>query len=151
MSLNIYLSEKDIPEGSELILKNNAFFSLNTCLPDDGFTAKVLKELDLAERVSNFEFLGRNSRLMGTLHKDRLSTGAKTVLNIKQHPEKIFCTHACPEPVTSFIPFLTEGNIVFDPKSPFKRCGINECDILCNGIHFTTLLDFIPYLWDKAF
>ena len=73
MSLNTYLREEDIPEGIDLIKRNDDFFSF-TLLNDSEFEKTVLREIDQAKYATESTFIGR-SEWMGELRKDNLSTG----------------------------------------------------------------------------
>ena len=70
MSLNIYLREEDIPEGIDLIKRNDDFFSF-TLLNDSEFEKTVLREIDQAKYATESTFIGR-SEWMGKLRKDNL-------------------------------------------------------------------------------
>lgn len=150
MSLHIYLKKEELPENTELIDRNDTFFKGYSILPDDDFTKEVIRNLDLGERVSDTEFAPRNHKYVGNLSKDCLSTGAKTLLNIKQHPDKIFALNCCSGTVSAYFPLIKEGGVLWDVKmmevGTRKEEKFHSCDIVCKGQHFTSSLDFYNFI-----
>lgn len=148
MSLYVYLKKEEF--NAPLIEANNTFFESNTIIPDDDFTKEVLKTIDKAERVNDMEFAPRNHKYVGNLSKNCLSTAARTLLNIKQHPDKIFALNSCSGLVTQFFPLINEGGVLWDVKmrevSTRAEEKFHSCDIICQGHHFTNSLDFYNFV-----
>ena len=148
MSLQVYLKREDIPKGENVIYDNNGYFTVTT-LTDEHFTHLVLREVDQAFRVGPDCFKGRNHELVGITSKDNLSTGAKTLLNIKQHPSKIIFVGSCGHNALRLLPELTEGRILWEiPYAGYT--GDGACDILCDGKHFTDFYEFMEYGMERT-
>lgn len=139
MSLVIYTNVDDVESsGKELIKFNDMFFDIETNLEDTEFTRKVLDAIDKASYNSPFTFTGRTEGL-GTLNKNMLSTGAKTLLNIVAHPQKCFDVCECGDNVLSLLPLIPDGSIYWE--TPVVVCNDIKCDILCNGKRYTDFYD----------
>ena len=94
MSLNIYSSILDVPEGMKVIRSNNSFFNSFTKLNNSDFEKTVLRDIDDATFVSPDLVIGRFIKA-GAVYKSTLSTGVKTILNIEKHPDLCFDMLEC--------------------------------------------------------
>ena len=150
MSLNVYITEADLPNGMKYIKSNDAYFNAHTVLADDNFTKTVLQEVDNAKRVSDLMFSSTRTPQFGGIFKNNLSTGTKALLNIAYHPDMCFNSCEIGENAVRFLCQLHDGNIIWEdgfilanmPGSP----DTVPCDIMCSGIRFTewyTLVNFI--------
>ena len=63
MALNVYTREEDIPSGMILVSDNDSYFSGETLLSGSDFCKLVLKNIDKAEYISEFCFIGRTKEL----------------------------------------------------------------------------------------
>lgn len=145
MSLNVYTREEDIPNGMILISDNDSYFSGETLLSGSDFCKIVLKNVDKAEYVSEFCFIGRTKEL-GNLNKDWLSTGTKTLLNIESSPDLCFNVIECGYNAISLLPLLKRGNILM-PKQLYLYDGkYKDCDIICNNVQYSVFFNFLSYL-----
>ncbi|MCR5302981.1 MAG: DUF4869 domain-containing protein [Lachnospiraceae bacterium] len=81
------MHENDIPKEIETIRINDAFFDIHSDIKDTPLIREILRNIDKAEYVSNKTFCGRDKDL-GNLSASYLSTGVKTLINIKEHPDK---------------------------------------------------------------
>ena len=94
MSLNIYSSILDVPEGMKVIRSNDLFFNGFTKLNNSDFEKTVLRDIDDATFVSPDLVIGRFMKA-GAVYKSTLSTGAKTILNIEKHQDLCFDMLEC--------------------------------------------------------
>ena len=134
MSLNIYLREEDIPEGIDLIKRNDDFFSF-TLLNDSEFEKTVLREIDQAKYATESTFIGR-SEWMGELRKDNLSTGCKTLLNIEKNPDYCFSSVECGYNALPLLRLLKHGNVLLAGRFILYDGDDLECDIVYKGVHY---------------
>ena len=148
MSLYVY-SEKDvIPSNKKLVVNNRAFFGVNSIIPDTALVKDILLGVDEASRVSDTLFNGRNSDVVGEVHKDCLSAGVMTLLNILQHPDTIFSLASCGYNALQFLPRIQEGYVYWDlPVTLYT--GDGTCDIIYDGKHFTNFYEFMDYGRDR--
>jgi hypothetical protein len=149
MSLNVYLNKNELPVGIKYIKNNDLFFNGATIIDKSDFTALVLKTVDKAERVSDSTFIGRTSNF-GSLFKNNLSTGTKTLLNIHSHPDICFDVLECGDNALEFLCDLHRGNIVWSvPFINFLRDD-ESCDIQFRGRHFDNIIDFMDFSRGKG-
>ena len=141
--LNFYDHLEDIPHNIQIIKSNDAFFNAFSIISDDEFSTTVLKHIDKAIRVSDFTFIGRNPEF-GSLFKNFLSTGAKTLLNIKQHPDLCFNIIECGVNALELLPFIREGYVYSLDYVDIYTNDLNKhCNILYRGDIYTNLSNFI--------
>ena len=146
MSLNIYLREEDIPEGIDLIKRNDDFFSF-TLLNDSEFEKTVLREIDQAKYATESTFIGR-SEWMGKLRKDNLSTGCKTLLNIEKNPDYCFSSVECGYNALPLLRLLKHGNVLLAGRCILYDGDDSECDIVYKGVHYNDFYKFLHYFMD---
>lgn len=145
MSLNIYTSINNIPKDLSIISYNDKFFN-SVPLSNDIISSHIMKKIDNAVYESENTFIGRDSKL-GSLNKEHLSTGCKTLLNVIQHPDKCFDIIECGQNVLALIPMIKNGNILW--KNPtLHYVGDSDCDIVIDGKHFTEFRKFLSYIMD---
>lgn len=139
MSLNVYRTITEIPEGVKYIKVNDSFFNGKTVLPDNNFTRLVLREIDKAEYDSSLTFKGRTADL-GALGKQMLSTGSKTALNVSQFPEYCFDLCECGDNAKNIIFKLEKGSVLL--SNVFLLSGINDdCDVVYRQKSYLHLSD----------
>lgn len=143
MSLNVYFSKADVPEKLRIIEKNDAYFNGGTTLADTPLVRQVLWEIDMARYCNDNGFYGRSSNV--ALSRDRLSTGAKTLINIIQHPNVCFSVVECGGNALCFLQNITEGFVLWENPVVSVSHLSNPCDILCQGRHFTEFVNFLEY------
>lgn len=141
MSLRIYRSVDEVPEGIRVVMNNNLFFDARTLIRNDALVLDILKSIDKAVYNSELTFIGRTLEL-GALSKSMLSTGTKTLLNIISYPDKCFNVVECGNNALKFIPKLKQGHILWE--MPVVVCRDKpECDIEYRGIHYTDFHEFL--------
>lgn len=148
MSLRVYLQEKDIPNGMEIIRINDAFFDTNSDIRDTPLIRNILLDVDKAEYINTKVFRGRDADL-GNLFASNLSTGTKTLINIIEFPEKCFDITECGANAQQFIKYIKEGNILWKYIDVYPT-GNKDCDINCNSKHFLNFNDFIEYCIEQC-
>ncbi len=145
MSLHVYDSPVQLPPYMEYIRYNDAFFNLNTKLYNDELTTSILASIDRASYVSPETFIGRN-KTWGSLFKDNLSTGTKTLLNILQYPEKCFDVLECGNNALCFLRYIHTGNVIWNCITMSPEDDVEDCDIIYRGQHFTNIFDFLEFV-----
>lgn len=99
--LLIYDSLGEIPDTIKYVKDNDFYFDAKTKLVYSDLVVKVLEEIDKVQYVSEFTFLSRNVQL-GSLNKNLLSTGSKTLLNIVSDSSVCFDVCECGVNVLDF-------------------------------------------------
>ena len=132
MSLNIYSSILDVPEGMKVIRYNDSFFNSFTKLNNSDFEKTVLRDIDDATFVSPDLVIGRFIKA-GAVHKSTLSTGVKTILNIEKHPDWCFDMLECGKNVLYKLCDLSSGNAILkNTLIAYPGKGV-PCDIKYRG------------------
>ena len=134
-----------VPADLEIIDNNDLYFIGYSDIPDNDVTAKILSSVDGTERVSNTLFKSKFIK-DASLSKDMLSTGAKTLLNITQHPDKCFNTIECGENAFICLKDLTSGCALVEV------CCVSfvdnpSCDIIIDGKLFTDFNEAADYMY----
>lgn len=111
MSLNIYTNKADIPSNIDFIDYNDIFFN-GELLKNTELTKFILNKIDKAAYNSPTTFIGRDPDL-GTIYKEHLSTGCKTLLNIVNNPDKCFDVIECGPNALKLLSFIKDGNILY--------------------------------------
>ena len=142
MSLMIY--DNDNKYSGEYVYSNDMFFTTAYKIPDNELVKKVLIEIDAAERVSDYTFIGRIKE-HGALFSNNLSTGVKTCLNIIKYPDICFDVCECGNNVKTFIlRHLHDGKIFWN--RPIIAVAENfDCDIIYKNKHFSKVCDLIDF------
>lgn len=145
MSLRIYTHKEEIPNGMKFVNYNDLFFN-GGCLRNDTLSRKIMKEIDQAEYSSENTFIGRD-KCLGSLNKEHLSTGCKTLLNIVYNPDKCFDVIECGVNALNLLPLIQNGNILWE-MPVLHYIGDGDCDIVSQDIHFTKFRDFLKFMMD---
>jgi hypothetical protein len=146
MALSVYLTREEVPNNIKIIDSNDAYFNGYTVIGNSDFENNVLSTIDKAKRTSELTFIGRTEKL-GNLNKSCLSTGTKTLLNIYNNPDVCFNVDECGDNALEFLCDLNRGNILWEfPYINFER-DKEDCCIICRGIHFSNMIDFMDYDW----
>lgn len=145
MSLRIYTDKKEVPANTEVIGYNDKFFD-GVLLSNDEISSIVMNKIDHATYNSPTTFIGRDKSL-GALNKEHLSTGCKTLLNIITNPDKCFDVVECGQNALALIPFIKEGNILWEVPILHYR-GNAKCDIIIHDKRFTDFRRFLSYIMD---
>lgn len=144
MSLHIYRDKNDIPKEIRFIKDNNTFFDNNTMLLDNYATRDILKEIDQSTYVSELTYISRATQ-RGALFKENLSTGAKILLNILNHPDKCFSMEEVGYNVEKYLKNITDGYVYWKtPVIANSEYG-DKCDILIENQHFLDWHEFVRY------
>lgn len=148
MSLKIYTNFKEVK------VRENFIYDVSVCMSvlgvkDCEFNRRVLKEIDMAEYISIEKF---KSRFGDILKHYSLSTGSQSLIAVNQFPDKIINLSECGVNCGALLLELSNG-AVYIPKSMLKHfnwggCVNNNIDVICNGVHYTKLEEFIRYLED---
>lgn len=146
--LEIFDNREDILDRCiPLIDSNDEFFDSGVELADDALTREILQKIEKARYGDSLSFYGRadDGKL---LNKDLLSTGTKTLLNIKENPKLCFNVCECGDNALCLLPLLKEGLIFWEYPSVMLVSGNSYmCDILFNNkLPFHNLLDFMNYV-----
>ena len=135
MSLTVYTSRDKVPDHIHVVDNNDVYFIGYSDIPDDTVTSQILKDVDGVRRVSDNSFESKFAKGM-SLSKDMLSTGAKTLLNITQHPNKCFSTIDCGQNALMCLKHLTTGYALVEIC--YVPCVDDpKCDIVVDGKLFT--------------
>lgn len=144
-SLIVYMYTKP---PNRVIKINDAYFLANTKLEDTEQCRRILRIIDQAEYCSEKTFIGRDKSL-GTLFSDNLSTGAKTLLNISQHPEICFDTIECGNNALTLLMGFTKGQAVLHPGiiwDPDIWDTLGELNVVLDGKQFSDLYSISSYM-----
>lgn len=134
-----------MPSSIQVIDNNDLYFIGYSDIPNDDVTTQILSNIDGVKRVSNTLFESKFVKDV-SLSKDMLSTGAKTLLNITQHPDKCFNTIECGENALICLKDLTEGCALVEVCCvPFVDNP--ECDIVIDGKLFTDFNEASDYMY----
>lgn len=112
------------------VLNNDAYFNIITStLPLDEADRKLIKRIDNAIVIDNVKIQSN----YGIGNITDLSTGCKTVLNIKKNPDKIFCIDECgPNALTEIFKLdKTFVCMTFPQNFDWSKC----CTICFNADH----------------
>lgn len=144
MSLILYKSKEEVPEGIEVIDDNDAFFDYATFLdPSSLVQRKIVETIDQGTIVSNQTFIGRTKEF-GALFKECLSTGTKTLLNISEHRDLCFDCIECGYNAIGLLSLIKDGYaIVKYLLVPLEQDS--ECDIIRDGKHFKSFMEVMRY------
>lgn len=145
MSLHIYMYTKS---PDRIVKINDAYFLANTKLKDTEICRRILRVIDQAEYCSEKTFIGRDKSL-GALFSDNLSTGAKTLLNISQHPEMCFDTIECGNNALTLLMGFTQGQAVLHPGviwDPDIWNTLGDLDVVVDGKQFSDLYGISSYM-----
>lgn len=149
MSLNIFLSEKEVENsGLNLVINNDLVFKSDTILTNSDFEKVVLEEVDKAEYYDKKQVKSLRSKEI--YNKNDLSTGCKTLLNIEKHPELCFTVVECGNNAKKFLFDLQDGNILWESITVAINASNKSCDIVLRGIHYTTVSSFLDAV-DKIY
>lgn len=145
MSLKVYLSKEEIPEGVSVITKNDDYFDVNTLLDaSDNF---ILQSIDCAVYNSENTFIGRDESL-GALYRENLSSGCKTALNVVHNTDKCFSTIECGNNASDVILQLQEGQVLWVRRSIMLDLN-TQVDIICGNRSCMSIKEFIEALEDS--
>ena len=126
--LRIYTNKKYLPEATELVEFNDAYFAAYT-------SSKTLtkRDLDVIKEIDKAEVLeGKRIQTefgLGTILN--LSTGCKTLLNILHHCETVFSVAECGDNVLKLLFSYKEDLSIFMPYS--RRFDFPPVEILINN------------------
>ena len=91
--ITIYKDKKDIPKNIEYVELNDVFFNQTTVNKLDSKAKTIVKKIHDSELDGKYKIKSKFNGV--TLDVDCLSTGCKTVLNVKYFPDKVFCLKEC--------------------------------------------------------
>lgn len=108
--LHVYLNEKDVPKGTDIIPSNDALFDLNVGrLNVDDTIRAIIKEIDNAEYIGNYKV---ETRFGIVADMTDLSTGCKAAINVYVFPDKMINCIECGDNALQVIFRLKNGNIL---------------------------------------
>jgi hypothetical protein len=141
MSLNIFETIEEIPQGVEYIKSNDLFFDAKGNIPNSEFAKAVLEHIDNARYFNNKSFIGRfgDDDLQP---KSNLSTGSKTLLNIAQNIHQCFNVSECGNNALEMLFRINEGNILWKMPIVWLESDI-DCDIMFKGKHYAKAFEFL--------
>lgn len=124
--ITIYKNKKDIPQDKEYVELNDVFFNKNTVLVLDEKAREIVEQIDEAELEGKFKIKSKFGGV--TLDIDCLSTGCKTVLNVRYFPEKVFCLKECGDNALEVLYALDKGSVYSDyAVIPFGMESVQVC------------------------
>lgn len=129
MSLNVYVGKENLPSDKLFLFDADAAF-MGTSLKNDGFTERVLREVEKAEYVDAGIFRDRFGR---GLYSDCLSTSAKILLMVYYRPDVVVNCMELGGNATVLLLQLTEGCVFYPDAS--MDLGAPNVDLMINGIH----------------
>lgn len=151
--LTIYKKRSDVPKDLRIIDNNDVFFAGLAKIPDTPLVSDILKTIDGAKRISDTMFEGKFVK--GAIYASCLSTGAKTLLNIIQHPNFCFNVIECGLNALDFIaPISLLPQNTFILWEHYVAAGLDDptCNICLDGVVYTNyndLLSLLYYGYDK--
>lgn len=144
--LKIYRTYDEVPKGIRIVRDNNTYFDYNTVLQNNTLTREILYTIDKAQYVSELTVSGR-TKALGSLNKQVLSTGTKTILNILNNSNDCFDLSECGDNVLKFLPRVTDGNVIWDMPC-LAYCGEPDCNIEYKGEIYRNFYEFL-YIVEK--
>lgn len=142
MGLIIYDSKDTL--NIDIVRANDIFFDVNSDIPDTMLVKQELSEIEKAERVSEYTFLGRVKEY-GALYSNFLSTGTKTFLNILKNPDKCFDICECGDNVIEFMLNNLSAGKIYWRVPALVITKKDSCDVEYKGKHFYKISEFINY------
>lgn len=143
MSLKIYRTKDEIPNGIRFVNSNDAYFNGHTQLNGSELESEILRCIDKARYNSAFTFIGRDVNL-GALNIQQLSTGTKTLLNILSNPDVCFNVVECGSNALRLLPLVKDGHILWRTAfAPYS--GDALCDISYHDKEFSNFYEFMRY------
>lgn len=125
--ITIYKDKKDLPKNTEYVELNDVFFNQNTVLRLDDKANTIIEQIDDSKLSGKYKILSKFNGV--TLDVDCLSTGCKTVLNVRYFPDKIFCLKECGDNALEVLYKLQDGAIYSDYAiMPFDMSEVKVSD-----------------------
>lgn len=141
LSLIIYSYEHKPPKDTNIINFNDAYFDAETILNNTDIENTILSVIDKAKYSSPTSFYGRTTDKVAIV-KDNLSTGAKTLLNVINHPDECFDLCECGRNVLEILPQITNGKVYWElPVIAYS--GDEQCDIIYGNKRYTNFYEFL--------
>ena len=138
--MSVHVTDK-LSDKHDVVMSNGLYFNLRTKLNDTEFTRFILKDVDKAQYLNEYLFLDRSGRPMP---KDYLSTGAKTMINIAEHPNTTFFVGECGVSALASIAQIHDGNVYWPEWVISMITHENfDCDIEYNGVHYNNFEKFL--------
>ncbi len=125
--ITIYKDKKDLPKNTEYVELNDVFFNQNTVLRLDDKANTIIEQIDDSKLNGKYKIQSKFNGV--TLDVDCLSTGCKTVLNVRYFPNKIFCLKECGDNALEVLYKLQDGAIYSDYAIiPFDMSEVKVSD-----------------------
>lgn len=116
--LNMYTFTNKVPNGMRIVRSNDVeFIYTGAIIPNIDIVKKALKEVEGAEYVDEFGFIGKFSEY--AVDSKNLSTGCKTIINIINAPDSCFFAVECGGNALDFIYKYLDGNILIPHYDTF--------------------------------
>ena len=125
--ITIFKDKKDIPSDKEYVELNDVFFNQKTVSRIDDKASAIVEKIDSSKLIGKYKI---ESKFNGvTLDIDCLSTGCKTVLNVLDFPDKVFCLKECGDNALEVL-YGLEGGAVYSDYAviPFDMKEVNVSD-----------------------
>lgn len=142
MSLHLYTTKWDVPEGETVIIDNRRYFAEYTLSKLNDEMNGLLKHTDGATYYKTgmlIDKFGIGFPAVG------LSSGGMTVLNIYYNPDVLFSTIECGDNALVDIRCLTRGRVTDGPLLTADDVP-DACDIIVNdvydGTRYTSFKEF---------
>ena len=125
--ITIYKDKKDIPKNIEYVELNDVFFNQTTVNKLDSKAKTIVKKIHDSELDGKYTIKSKFNGV--TLDVDCLSTGCKTVLNVKYFPDKVFCLKECGDNALEVLYGLDDGAVYSDyAVIPFDMNSVKVSD-----------------------
>ena len=148
MSLNIYFDKNEVPNCMKIIMENDNFFIGHTLLRQDRKTEEILADIDHAKYCSKESFYPENSET--PLTTDCLSTGCKTLLNIKEFPDLCFSTGECGNNALEEMLHLDHGCVLCDHLAVVlwldRFINDDSCNAVIKGKKFCSIKKLLNFV-----
>lgn len=125
--ITIVKNKKDIPDDMEYVELNDVFFNQNTASLLDEKAVDIVQAIDHSTMISKYKMRSRFDDIV--LDIDQLSTGCKTILNVRYFPNKVFCLKECGDNVLRILYQFNEGYVYSGyPLIPLEMDGVMVLD-----------------------
>jgi hypothetical protein len=141
MSLHVYENVNELPNGITYIKSNDSFFDAGGIIRGDEFSKNVLSRIDGSEYCNESSFYSKFVKDK-VVSKDKLSTGAKTLINIYDNPNYCFDTCECGNNALKMLFEIRDGYVLW--RKPVVCADKNyDCDIIFEEKQYTKAFDFL--------
>lgn len=122
--ITIFKNKNSISQDMEYIEFNDVYFNQNTASMLDKKAEMIIETIDGAKLIGKYKIRSKFNDTI--LDVDKLSAGCKTVLNVLNNPDKVFCLKECGNNALEVLYSLESGNVYSDyALIPFEMNAVN--------------------------